>query len=490
MPVRSRRRIRFTTLHPFAVFLLVACFGLLFGCRGPSDVEEEFVFTEEDVARYRELAREAETDVRGLRTGTGALRTDGEVPEGGRPYLEGLSGGTGAALPISGDVAVLDLSLLPTYRAIRAGGTTMQGNIYRVTNEFLNVRAKAVTTAAAVARLERGELLEVAEFVNAGWARVKTVVGGTEGFVAQQYIARMTSDQKLPEEKKKFAGMYYVNFTFVNVRAAPDQKSEKLGELPSQALVKPTGIQGAWARVPFEGGEGYVSMNYLSPFQPRFLVRQERYELPVLHYRLGQTDVLEAIVQHVARLRQEGYTVWTFRDFHDFLLRQEQQDVRIPAKTVLLALSGLTPDTVRELSDALTPSTTRATLFLEARHLGLSGITEKMVLTLQANGFDLQSMGHTGDDLRALTNAQVELELRQSRQLLEGFTRKRVVAIAYPQGGVNDRVQELAMEAGYLLGMTSTPDRAFTRDQLLRLPSYLIFPSMGAEEVLTMVRGT
>lgn len=478
-PIRSRRRIRFTSFSPFVAFLLIASFGLLFGCKGPEDAPEEFAFTEQDVARYRELAREAES---------GATMNDVAVSDEGRPYLEGLPGGSGSAAPAAGP-AILDLSMLSTYRAIRGGGAGLQGNIYRVTNAFLNVRSQPRTNASAVDRLVRGDLLDVAEFVSAGWARVVTVVGGKGGYVAIPYIAKMTSDDAREQERKKFAGMYYVNFAFVNVRSAPEQGSAKLGEIPGQAIVKPLSVSGPWAKVSFEGKEGYVSMQYLSPFLPRFLVRQQTYTLPILTYRLGQAGVADAIMQHMQRLRQEGFTIWTFRDFTDFLVRQERQDIRLPERTVLLGIAGVTADAIRQTSDLLAQNGIKATLFIETKNIGLSGITEKMMLNLLANGFDLQSAGHTGDDLRALTNAQVALELKQSRQLLESYTRKRVSAIAYPQGGGNDRVLQLAMEAGYLLGVTSAPERTFTRDQLLRLPSFVIFPSMTADEVVKMVKG-
>ena len=157
---------------------------------------------------------------------------------------------------------------------------------------------------------------------------------------------------------------------------------------------------------------------------------------------------------------------------------------------MLLGVTGVTAENIRGLSDALTENSIRATFFIRTKDIGLTGITEKMMLTLSANGFDLESAAHTGDDLRAMTNAQVELELKQSRQILEAYTHKQIVAISYPQGGVNDRVQQMAQEAGYLLGVTNTPDRTFTRDQLLRLPSFLVFPSMSAEEVLKTVRGS
>ena len=196
----------------------------------------------------------------------------------------------------------------------------------------------------------------------------------------------------------------------------------------------------------------------------------------------------EVFSAHVAALRTEGIKMMTMRDFYDLLLVQEKRDVRLEPKTVILAITGVTPENVKSVSDMLSQGTIRATMFLETRHIGLSGITEKTLLTLVANGLDLESAGHTGDDLRSLTNAQVDLELKQSRKILEDATKKTVFAIAYPQGGVNDRVMEKGAEAGYLLGLGSSPERTFTRSQFLRLPSYIISPGMQSEDILKIVR--
>ena len=54
---------------PIIAFLLIASFGILFaGCgrtniKGPEDVDsEEFTFTEEDVARFRELSDDGDSE--------------------------------------------------------------------------------------------------------------------------------------------------------------------------------------------------------------------------------------------------------------------------------------------------------------------------------------------------------------------------------------------------------------------------------------------
>ncbi len=104
---------------------------------------------------------------------------------------------------------------------------------------------------------------------------------------------------------------------------------------------------------------------------------------------------------------------------------------------------------------------------MKTKDFGLSGITEKMVLNLLANGNDLQSAGHTGDDLRSMTDSQVMLELGQSKKLIEEVSKHEVYAFAYPGGGVNDRIMKQASELGYLFGLTQTPDKKFLRSQTL-----------------------
>ena len=471
MYYRSHRRSG-ASIRPFVGFLLIAAFGLLFvGCKGPdSALEEEIVFTEDDMARSVLLDRQARENA-----GTGSVAGDDLT-------LQPVESGSGSARPR------FDLSMTETYKAVRSGPATEGAeDSYQVTNEFLNVRATPSVTAASIARLVRGDMLRVESFVDAAWAKVTTAAGDS-GYVASRYIAKLIGEEQLAAEKKKVEGMYFVDFGFVNVRKAPDAQSEKLGELSGQAIVRPISMDQTWARVPFEGKEGYVAVQYLSPFSPNFLVRQSTFTLPVLHYDLSKQGSLEALSAHVDTLKNEGITIMTFGDFRDLLLRQQGQDVRLPPKSVLLAISGITAENVRALSDELTVKT-KATLFLKTADVGLQGITEKTILTLLANEFDLQSAGHTGDDLRSLTNAQLELELQQSRAILEEITKKPVFAILYPQGGVNDRVAEKAAAAGYLLGVSAAPERTFTRELLLRMPSFDIAPGLPAEDLAKLAKG-
>lgn len=472
---RSRSRRSRSSSHTFLVFMLVASFGILFaGCSGPEEVGDTktLVFTDDDMAKYREIADSA----------TGSELTKSAS---GAEILDTIATGTGSAA-----VGKLDLSVVNDYKALRQ--SVVSENTFQVTNDFLNVRVTPSTGAATIERLVLGAPVTVIEFVNGQWAKVK-LQSGKEGFAAHRYLAKATSEERLADEKKKYENMYYVSFGFVNIRKSPDQASDKVGEIPGGSIVRPLQIQGGWAKVSFEGKEGYISESYLAKFLPNFIVRQDTYILPVLQYRLtaDRTDeLLQGLEKHIAALREQGYTFMTFSGLRDLLLAQEQRDVRLDPKQIIVTISGITPSNLKAVSSALNIANINATLFIDTQNVGLSGITEKMLLTMMANGFDIQSGTHTGDDLRALTNAQAELELQQSRKILENYTHKTVFAVSYPQGGTNDRIAQIAADAGYLFGIGDDADRSFSRSQLLRVPAMTVFPSMSIEEVVKFVTGS
>lgn len=463
MAYRSHTSHRSRSSHPFVAFLLIASFGILFaGCGGKelSDIPQadEFSFTAQDLARVKELAANS----------SGAFV----------PRLELAPSQQGENSP-----PIVDIGAVDKFNAMRSGADGDQ-NMFRVTNEFLNVRSAPSVTAAQLGRLERSDTVEVIEFIDAAWAKV--LFEEQEGYVASRYISKLVSEQQLAEEKKKYEGMYFVDFGFLNVRKEPDANSDQIGELAGQSFIRPLSIDEVWARIPFNEGNGYVAVQYLTPFLPNFLVRQGTFALPVLQYKLADAGVLAALPAHVAALKGNGYTLWTMSDLYQLLLSQEEKDVRLPPKTVLLTLSDITAENVKSVSDTLKTAGVNATIFLQGQYLG-GAIDLKHITTLLANGNDLQSAGHTGDDLRSLTNAQVELELSQSKQLLEKITKRKVFAIAYPLGGVNDRIARKAGEIGYLLGLSTAPETSFERSQLLRMPSITVKASSTSDDVLSLI---
>jgi len=468
------------------IFLLIVSFGILFaGCAKPEPDKsfEEFTFSDTDLQRVHQLANNT-----GSLTETGGLPPVGIASSGetgGTPLELSVTGKTGAT--VLADTAVPDKEKEKLYNNIRTSMSDQGGNIYRVNNPFLNVRQGMDIGSALVTRLNSGDIVTVTDIPNAQWAKVK-LPGGAEGYAAFRYLAKATTEQRLPEDKKQFEGKYFVDYAFLNIRKDPTTQAEKIGELPGQAIIKPLSMNGEWARVAYNGMEGYVSSQYLKPFLPVFLVREEEYSLPLLHYHADDIASLAALPKHITALKSAGKKITTLRALYDIVIAQETRDARLSPNTVILLIDGVTSKNVHQVSDALQSAGVGATLFIQSKDIGLAGITEKTVLNLLANGNDLQSAGHTGDDLRTMTDSQVALELGQSKKLIEDLSKKEVYAIGYPRGGVNDRIMQQAGDFAFLFGISQSPDKKFTRNQFLRLPTLLVTGGMTADDVLRMVK--
>jgi peptidoglycan/xylan/chitin deacetylase (PgdA/CDA1 family)/uncharacterized protein YgiM (DUF1202 family) len=437
-------------------FSLLLAALLLSACGSSESEFDTFSFTAEDAAEISALLDQIE----------------GEQADQG-----GMEGDEGLPFIVDPEV-ILDASQAHRFDQLRTSLSSVEENTFRVTNAFLNVREDASVRSSLLAELTKGDRVVVLDYPDSRWAHIQ-LSDGRKGYVSTSYIAQMVNEEQLEVIKKKYEGQYEVNFAFLNVRDTPSAQGKKLGELDGDQVVTPLGFHDDWARVPFEGGEGFVSAEYLRPFVPTLIVRQENFGLPILHYHADEPAIAEKLVQHLAFLKSAGKKLITLSDFYELLLEQEERDIRLPAGSVLIAVSNVTPETIKEVADVLRASGVRATFFLKTSEINAEGISPQTVQSLVANGHDVQSEGHSEDDLRSLTNAQVKLDLAQSRQILEDLTGKDIFAVSYSRGGVNDRIAEQAVETGYLFGLTLAPSagQGFSRSQFLRLPSDLITPT-------------
>src|SRR5581483_4457354 len=114
---------------------------------------------------------------------------------------------------------------------------------------------------------------------------------------------------------------------------------------------------------------------YLTRFQPNFIVRQNTFNLPVFIYDVSQPDMLAKVVAHAKVLRTDGVKLITLKDVETALLKKNMID----GKSAVMAVSGITPQNVKDVSSALYSNTIPATLFIQTKNLGLSGITQKTV---------------------------------------------------------------------------------------------------------------
>ncbi len=447
-------------------FLFLAVF-LLVSCGAGEEYDDTFTFTEEDVEEISALLDRIEQE------------ETNDIPQ--PEDVEKLIGGV--------EEIVIDASEAHRFDRLRSLLGSLEDNTYRVTNIFLNVREEANVRSKLITELTKGDQVRVLSFPSARWAEIM-LPDGRKGFVSTNYISRLVSEYQLADIQKQFEGKYEVNFQFLNVRSEPATHGLKLGELGANEIVEPLEMRDdGWAKILFEEKEAYVSSDYLKPYLPTLIVRQESFPIPVLRYRGDDAEIAEVLVKHIALLKSQGKTLITLRDFYDLLEQQEEEETKMPEDQVILLVSDLLPETIKDISDALHASAVRATFFLSSGHIRAEGISPQIVNLLIQNGNDVQSAGVSGDDLRAFTNSQILKELAESRSVLEDLTGEEIFAVAYPVGGVNDRVAELAVQTGYLFGITLTPavGEGFERSQFLTLPANVITSATSEDTVKKMV---
>jgi peptidoglycan/xylan/chitin deacetylase (PgdA/CDA1 family) len=99
-----------------------------------------------------------------------------------------------------------------------------------------------------------------------------------------------------------------------------------------------------------------------------------------------------------------------------------------------------------------------ATFFVNTATLGTHGhLRWRDVRAMSASGASFASHGHRHADMTALGCRALDVELRMSKDLLEGWTGQRVEFFAAPYGRVNRRVVDAALAAGYRAVCTSVP---------------------------------
>ena len=159
---------------------------------------------------------------------------------------------------VGGKEVVIDISQAHRYANLRTSIGSVEDDTFRVTNMFLNVREQPNVRSGQVEQLKEGDQIRLIDFPNARWAQVE-LADGRKGYVSTAYIAQIVTDEDLPRVKEKYNGLYEVNFRFLNVRKEPVSRSQKLGELFANQVVRPVSMDGKWAKIRFGDGEGYVS---------------------------------------------------------------------------------------------------------------------------------------------------------------------------------------------------------------------------------------
>jgi peptidoglycan/xylan/chitin deacetylase (PgdA/CDA1 family) len=107
------------------------------------------------------------------------------------------------------------------------------------------------------------------------------------------------------------------------------------------------------------------------------------------------------------------------------------------------------------------------------RFCKVSHLERRSIRSLSDLGVEFGSHGHTHTALTSLSSRKLEIELRQSRDILSDITGKPVRSIGYPFGRFNQEILDLAAEFGLIYGFTSKyPSSSDTPSTLGRISIY------------------
>lgn len=135
---------------------------------------------------------------------------------------------------------------------------------FTVTNNSVNMRAKASTTSAITARLTAGTTVEVTGATGNFYA-VK--YNGKTGYIMKQYLNTdadsIVTPTPVPEQTAEGYPYTTVTTDSVNLRARKSTNAEILKKIPKNATVTVNKISGTYAEVEYAGKTGWVKKDYI-----------------------------------------------------------------------------------------------------------------------------------------------------------------------------------------------------------------------------------
>ncbi|WP_226641070.1 SH3 domain-containing protein [Bacillus tropicus] len=162
----------------------------------------------------------------------------------------------------------------------------------------LRVRSAANTSSSVLGNLKNGEKVTVLGKAN-GWAKIN--YQGKEGYVSLEFITigkdsiDPTNPGQVIEERA------VVNASLLNVRKGPSTGTAAVGHLKNGETVTIIGKENGWAKIRFNGGEGYVSLQFLKVKQG-----SSSYEIVTSSQKVQKPNEAEA-TQIMQNMKEDAY---------------------------------------------------------------------------------------------------------------------------------------------------------------------------------------
>ena len=184
-------------------------------------------------------------------------------------------------------------------------------------------------------------------------------------------------------------------------------------------------------------------------------------------YATGNTNQLYVepaiFEQHLDILKKNGYNTITLRD----LYQHWEYGKPIPTNSIILTFD----DGYRSMYDFVMPELIKremvASFFIITDKFNHSGyVNESMIQEMHRNGMEIASHSHSHCDLR---NADLEIELNQSKTLLENIINDNVYSFCYPCGLYDKNTIDYLAKCGYKVAITVNYGEALINQNIYEL---------------------
>ncbi len=204
-------------------------------------------------------------------------------------------------------------------------------------------------------------------------------------------------------------------------------------------------------------------------------------DLPILMYHHVQdvpassTDLIlkglsvppRAFREQVEMLKKLGVQTVSMDDVLDYFYARKP----IPPRAVVLTFDDGYADTYTQAYPILGAAGMQGTVYVITDLVGARGyVTWDQLRELDRQGWSVQSHSITHPDLRVVSSAELQRQLRDSRAQIERELRRPVYHLNYPAGMYNQRVVDAAAIAGYRTAVTVNYGTRLTLRLLLELP--------------------
>jgi len=220
-------------------------------------------------------------------------------------------------------------------------------------------------------------------------------------------------------------------------------------------------------------------------------VKQEKVYVPILMYHhialkrpqdsyYVSPKIFEKQMQWIS---DNNYKVISFDDFYQVLLGKKE----LPEKPVIITFDDGVDDQYNNALPILQKFGYTATFFIKLNNVGpdKGGMTYAMLRKLVAAKMTIGSHSMNHDNMKNMSETQMEYELTQSKKILENQLKIKVDYFSYPGGAYSDTTVDKTKEAGYLAAMTTKHEvyhQIKTKDDLYKISRIHIDDEMPSFE--------